>query len=109
MRELRYFLFATVAMACLGLTPASPARADTTVYGSTGIVTAAILERSYVDMTSSVAPSLGSRGAPDTDRTSAGVANPAPLPGLLLFAATGLAYFWHWRSKHRERSPGSLA
>jgi hypothetical protein len=109
MRVLRYFLFVTVAVVCMGLVPASPLRADTTLYGSAGIVTAAILERSYVEMTPSVAPSLGGRGATDIDRASAGVANPAPLPGLFLFAATSVAYFWHWRSKRRERSPGTLA
>jgi hypothetical protein len=110
MRLLRYSLFAMTAMACLGFAPASSVRADTTIYGSAGIVTAAILERSYVEMTPRGAPSMGGRSAADLDRSTAGVAaNPAPLPGLLLFAATGLAYLWHWRSKRRERSPGTAA
>jgi len=108
MPVLRYLLLAAMTMVCVGLAPTSPVRAETTMYGSTGVVTAAILKRSYIDMTSSVAPSFRGRGASDVDRSSLGVANPAPLPGLLLFAATGLAYLWHWRSKRREKLPRIL-
>ena len=106
MRLLRYFPFVTLAIVCMGLMPAGAPRADTIIYGSPGVVTAAILDRSYADMTSGVVRYMG-RSA--TDSNSAGVGNPAPLPGLLLFAATGLAYLWQWKSKRGPSSGGTSA
>ena len=77
------------------------------MYGRPAIVGAAILERSYSDMTPSVARYLGAN-ANDSGRPSAGVGNPAPLPGLLLFAATGFAYLWQWKSKRRPRNDDGM-
>jgi hypothetical protein len=107
MRLLRYFLLVTAAIVCMGSMPAGAARADTIMYGSAGAVTVAILERSYADMTPGVVRSMG-RSAAESDRAPAGVGTPAPLPGLLLFAATGLAYLWQWTSKRRPRNDGGM-
>ena len=112
--RLRYCLSATVAMVCVSLAPMGSTRADMTIYGSAGVATAAVIERSYVDMTPrvSVGPSTAGRTDTDSDGASADVGNPALLPGLLLFAATSLAYLWHWRSKPRtgeKSAAGTLA
>jgi hypothetical protein len=110
--RLRYCLSATLAMICVSLAPMGSTRADITTYGIAGIATAAVIERSYADITPrvSVGPSTVGRSATDSERAAAGVGNPALLPGLLLFAATSFAYLWHWRSKPRTgENAGTLA
>jgi hypothetical protein len=112
--QLRYYLSATVAMVCVSFVSVGSTRADMTTYGSAGIATAAVIERSYVDITPRVSVGPGTVGpsATDSDRAAAGVGNPALLPGLLLFAATSFAYLWHWRSMPRtgqKSSAGTLA